>query len=210
MKQQITIPEIKKHCTIERVALFGGADVDDQHPLYQEAFKVASYLAYQGKTIVNGGGPGVMQAATLGAESVGGKTVAVTFYPTDMPNYEGRNSENVVDVEVKTGNYIERMFQLFNHADAFICFEGGTGTLSEWSTAWLLAHLYYPNFKPLILYGEFWFEVMRVITDNFLISHGEEKLYKIVRNQAELVEALASFEKELETRCQLPKRSSAV
>lgn len=201
----VRLPEIKKSCTIKNIALFGSADVDAKHPLYQEVFKVARYLAYNGKVVVNGGGPGVMAAATEGAESVGGETLAVTFYPTDMPNFEGRFGENKVDKEIKTANYIERMFGLMYHADAFICFQGGTGTLSEWATAWLLAHLYYGNHKPLILYGEFWYELMRVVNENFLIGETETKVYKIVKDEAELITALAEFETELETRCQLPR-----
>jgi uncharacterized protein (TIGR00725 family) len=167
VKTQIQVPAAKQHCTIKNVALFGSADVDEQHPLYQEAFKVARYLAYHGKIIVNGGGPGVMAAATLGAQAAGGETVAVTFYPSDMPHFEGRYAGNHVDKEIKTANYIERMFGLMDNADAFICFQGGTGTLSEWATAWLLGHLYFGNHKPVILYGQFWHEVMRVITEHF-------------------------------------------
>ncbi len=201
----IKLPEAKKTCTIKKIAIFGGADVDPQHPVYQEAFKVARYLAYNDKVIINGGGPGVMLAATEGARSAGGETLAVTFYPTDMPNFEGRFGENKVDKEIKTANYIERMFGLMYHADAFICFQGGTGTLSEWATAWLLAHLYYGNHKPLLLYGEFWYELMRIVEDNFLIGETEKKVYKIVRNEAELITALREFETELELRCLLPK-----
>jgi uncharacterized protein (TIGR00730 family) len=204
MQTKITIPRAKQHCQIKDIAIFGSADVDEQHPLYQEVFKVARYLAYHGKVIVNGGGPGVMAAATLGAESAGGKTVGVTFYPKDMPEFEGRFFSNTVDVEIKTANYIERMFGLMNNADAFICFQGGTGTLSEWATAWLLAHLYYGNHKPLILYGRFWHELMRVVNENFFLSDKENTVYKIVDNEEQLITALQEFEIELADRCGLP------
>lgn len=207
MKKQIQIPKVKVHSTIKYVAIFGSADVDKNHPLYHEAFVVARYLAYHDKVVINGGGPGVMAAATEGAESAGGETLAVTFYPADMPEFEGRFGENRVDKEIKTANYIERMFGLMDHADAFIVFQGGTGTLSEWATAWLLAHLYYGNHKPLILYGAFWEKVMRVINDNFLIGEKERQVYRIVRNEEELVVALNDFEIELEERNHLPTKS---
>lgn len=200
MKTQIVVPKPRTGDKIKRVALFGSADVDEQHPLYQETFKVARYLAYHNKVVVNGGGPGVMNAATQGAESAGGETVAVTFYPKDMPEFEGRFGENEVDVEIKTANYIERMFGLMEQSDAFICFQGGTGTLSEWSTAWLLAHLYYGKHKPLILYGEFWKKVMDVINENFFIGEKEMSIYKIVKDEEELIAALDEFERELQER----------
>ncbi len=203
MKTQINIPKAAKGCQIKNIAFFGSADIDKNHPLYEEAFKIARYLAYHDKVIVNGGGPGVMDAATQGAESAGGETLAVTFYPKDMPEFEGRFHENDVDHEIKTANYIERMFGLMDNADVFICFRGGTGTLSEWSTAWLLAHLYYGKHKPLILYGEFWYEVMRVIEDNFFIGDKEKRVYKIAKNQDELIKSLEEFERELTQRCQV-------
>lgn len=206
MKTDITIPRTQEHCSIVNIAMFGSADVDDQHPLYQEAFRVAHYLAYHDKVIVNGGGPGVMSAATKGAQAAGGKTLAITFYPKDMPEFEGRYYKNIVDKEIRTANYIERMFSLINHADAFVIFQGGTGTLSEWTTAWLLAHLYYGNHKPLILYGEFWHEVMEVIGEHFFIGQKEQAVYKIAKNEAELIKALQEFEVELEERCGLPPR----
>lgn len=206
MKTQIVIPRSKQHCQIEAVAIFGSADVDEHHPLYQEVFSVANSLAYQGKKVVDGGGPGTMEAATKGAEAAGGDTIAVTFYPKDMPEFEGRSEDNVPDIEIKTANYIERMFKLMDNADAFICFQGGTGTLSEWATAWLLAHLYYGNHKPLILYGDFWHELMDTAIANFFIGEKELQVYKIVSNKAELFQALADFEHELEQRCKLPRK----
>ena len=141
-----------------------------------------------------------MEAATLGAKAAGGKTIGVTFYPEDMPEFEGRDEGNIVDKEIKTSNYIERMFGLMNNADIFVCFKGGTGTLSEWATAWLLAHLYYGNHKPLILYGDFWHEVMDVIHKHFLIGYKEAKVYKIVTNLEEFKVALRIFEEEMSTR----------
>jgi len=204
-KTEITIPEIKEFCNIKKVAIFGSADVDEKNPLFQEVFNIARFLAYQGKVVVNGGGPGTMLAATLGAESVAGETVAVTFNPKDMPEFEGVDGQNKVDKKIIATNYIERMFGLMDQADAFICVRGGTGTLSEWATAWLLGHLYYGNHKPIILYGDFWHEVMRVINEYFFIGEKETEVYKIVSNEDELIIALNEFESELATRCRLPQ-----
>jgi hypothetical protein len=200
LKRQIKIPQKLEAKQIEKVAFFGSADIDQEHPVCKQVFKAAQEMAKKGKTIVNGGGPGVMEAATRGAESVEGNTVAITFQPKDMPEFEGRAENNEVDVELQTANYIERMFGLIYYADLFVCFRGGTGTLSEWTTAWLLAHLYHGRHKPLILYGEFWYEVVEVIKKHFFIGQKETEVFKIATNQEELDQAVESFEQELAQR----------
>jgi uncharacterized protein (TIGR00730 family) len=204
MRTNIVVPKKRQHCTITNIGIYGSADVDEKHPLYQEVFRVARRLAYEKKVIVNGGGPGIMDAATQGAEAAGGTTIGVTFYPKDMPEFEGRYYKNIVDKEIKTATYVERMFGLMQHSDAFICFQGGTGTLSEWATAWLLAHLYYGHHKPLILYGEFWHEVMDVVNKHFFIGQKEREVYTIATNVEEVCAALNAFEEELNKECGLP------
>ena len=194
---QVYVPQLKTDWHLERVAFYGSADIPVEHPLYQEAFECAQELARHGKIIVNGGGPGVMQASTQGAESVGGKIIGVTLNnPEDLPEFEGQSKNNHLTLEIQTKNYIERMFGLMSQADIFVCFLGGTGTLSEWATAWLLAHLYYGNHKPLVLYGSFWFEVMDVINRNFMIGEKERNTYRIVENKNQLIAVIEGLEKE--------------
>ena len=199
-RKKIAVPGANHLCEVKKIAFYGGADIDENHPVCQAAYEVAAYVAGQKKIVVNGGGPGVMGAATKGAKSQNGKALAVTFEPVDMPEFEGRAGENIVDLEIKTSNYIERMFGLMDNADLFVCFQGGTGTLSEWATAWLLAHLYYGNHKPIILYGHFWHEVMEVIHKHFFIGYKESKVYRIVDNLEEFKVALHLFEDEMRER----------
>jgi len=182
---------------IEQIAFFGYSDYKKNSEEYKQAFNVAQFLAKKGYTIVNGGGPGIMDASTQGAESVGGETLAVTFNPTDAPGFEGRYVANRVDKEIKTKNYIERMFKLMEHADTYIIFNGGTGTLSEFGTAWVLARLYYPHHKPFILFGSFWKKIVRVFVDNMKVREEAMRVFKIVETKEEVVEVLVEFEKEM-------------
>ncbi len=195
-----SVPTPKYSPYIKRVAIFGAADVNDSDQVYKDAFQAAQLLAKEGKIIVDGGGPGVMLAATQGAKSVGGHTLAVTFYPEDMPNFEGRSEDNIVDKEIKTKNYIERMFTLMDNADSFVIFKGGTGTLSEWTTAWLLSHLYFGNHKPFILYGEFWEEVIAVIQKHFLIGDQEMQVFRVAHTAQEMLYALDEYEVQMKER----------
>lgn len=198
--KKISVPKANHFYKINKIAFYGSADISESDPVYKATYDAARYVAKKGKTVINGGGPGVMEAATKGAKAGGGKTLVVTFYPENLPEFEGRADQNVADKEIKTANYIERMFNLMDNADLFVCFKGGTGTLSEWATAWLLAHLYYGNHKPLILYGDFWHEFMDVVHKHFLIGYKEAQVYRIVNSLEEFKIALRIFEEEMSAR----------
>lgn len=182
---------------IKNVAFFGDANVPKSDPVYKDAYETAKLLAKKGYTIVNGGGPGVMDASTHGAEEAGGETLSVTFTPTDAPGFEGRYLGNVTDKEIVTSNYIERMFKLLEHADMFIIFKGGSGTISEFGTAWVLAKIYFGHHKPFILYGDFWLEIIDAIKKNMNIDKQEMAAFEIVTRREHVLPTIKKFENKL-------------
>jgi uncharacterized protein (TIGR00725 family) len=198
-----------KRSIIKRVAFFGDSAVKKSDPIYKDAFELAKLLASEGFTIVNGGGPGVMNASTQGAEAVHGETLSVTFYPKDAPGFEGRYVGNITDEEIVSTNYIDRMFKLMEHGDMFIIFKGGSGTISEFGTAWVLAKLYYGHHKPFILFGEFWEEIIDVLRKNLNLDHQELSVFEIVRKKEEVLPVIKRFEKKLQsvdhTNCKICK-----
>lgn len=187
-------PAIVHRRLIKNVAFFGDAEVAEDSTVYKDAFSAAQILAAKGFTIVNGGGPGVMNASTQGAKAAGGETIAVTFYPKDAPGFEGRYLRNVTNIEIKTPTYIERMFKLLEHADLFLIFKGGTGTISELGTAWVLAKIYYGHHKPFILFGDFWYPVIDSIKEHLNIDKKEMDVFTIVRRREEILPAIEHFE----------------
>ena len=138
-----------------------------------------------------------MDASTKGAEEGGGETLTVTFYPKNATGFEGRYVGNVPDVEIKTTNYIERMFKLIEHADFYIIFQGGTGTISEFGTAWVLAKLYYGHHKPFILYGSFWKDVIIALKKHLSISKEELDVFEIVEKKEDILPTIEKFEEKL-------------
>lgn len=182
---------------LRKVAFFGDAALGEDTKVYQDAFAAARILAKKGYTIVNGGGPGVMVASTNGAESVGGKTISVTFYPQHATGFEGRYLSNVTDKEIKTSNYIDRMFGLMAESDIFLMFQGGTGTISELGTAWVLAKLYYGHHKPFILVGAFWRPIIDAFAQNMLIDAKEMDVFRIVDTIEEIEPMIVKMEKKI-------------
>lgn len=191
-------PEPPKTHAVEQVAVFGFADAKPGTKLYKDAYQVAKILAEAGYTVVDGGGPGVMEAATMGAKSSGGKVIGVTLYPKDAPNFEGRDPRNNLDVEIKTNTYVERTLTLMKEGQVYVVFNGGSGTISEFGMAWGLARIYFGHHKPLILYGKFWHKVMKALKNNLMVRPEETQVYKIVSSPKEVVKAIEEFEDEIE------------
>jgi len=128
---------------------------------------------------------------------VGGETLTVTFYPENAPGFEGRYVGNIPDREIITTNYIDRMFKLLEHADMFIIFKGGSGTISEFGTAWVLAKLYHGHHKPFILYGSFWHEVISVLKKNLNLDRHELEVFEIVEKRSDILPTIREFEHRL-------------
>lgn len=189
------LPPSSKHL-FQRVAFFGDAKFPKSDVTYKAAFGVAKLLAQNNYVIVNGGGPGVMDASTQGAEAGAGETVAVTFQPKEAGSFEGGYLANLkrVDKEVVTSNYIDRMFSLIKESDMFVVFRGGSGTLSEFGTIWVLANIYYGHHKPFILYGGFWWEIIDVFYKNMSIDAQEMDVFRIVESPEAVLEAIKHFE----------------
>lgn len=190
--------EIKKAKNIEQVAIFGSSHASSDSELVKEVTRVSKVLAEAGYIVVDGGGPGVMRAATQGAKSAGGKVIGIVLEADEHMHYEGRDPENKFDIEIKATNFVERTIALMREGQVYVVFNGGTGTISEFGMAWGLAKLYFGHHKPLILYGKFWEDIMDTFKENMLITNEEREVYKIVDSPEGVLDAIVQFEEELE------------
>lgn len=178
---------------IKRVAIFGDADAKktDQH--YIDAYNTAKLLAENGYIVVNGGGPGIMLAATLGAKAGGGRVETVILNPKiKMANYEGTNKENdnSSDKIIKTKDYPSRLNKLIEVGDAFVIFNGGVGTLSEVGLTWEMAKFEYGKHEPLIFFGKQLEELVNALIDKLNYDPIEKKVYEIALTPEEVLEII--------------------
>jgi uncharacterized protein (TIGR00725 family) len=183
---------------VERVAFFGFADSLRTDPEYTFAYEVAKLCAESGYTVVDGGGPGVMEAASRGAKDGNGKTIGVTFYPRNALNFEGKSTTNVLDEEIVTKNYLERTLRLLEYGQVYMIFNGGTGTISEFAMAWGMARLYFGHHKPLILCGKHWYEIVATFIRNMRIREDELNVFNIVDSPKEALRELKSLDDEIQ------------
>lgn len=183
----------KTNKIIKRVAIFGDAEAKktDQH--FIDAYNTAKLLAENGYIIVDGGGPGVMLAATLGAKAGGGRVETVILNPKYRPkNYEGDYKENneASDKIIKTKGYPARLSKLVEIADAFVIFNGGVGTLSEVGLTWQMAKFDYGKHEPLIFFGDNLANLMEELKIRLDLNPLEEKLYQVVYTPEEVLETI--------------------
>jgi len=173
------------------ISIFGYSEAKPGSKLYKDAYETGRLLAQKGFTIVNGGGPGVMQASTEGAHAGGGQAIGVYFNPVGMTNFEGKAPENNVDQEIKMPNYVERTLKLLELGEIYVIFNGGTGTISEFGMAWGLARLYFGNHKPMVLFGQFWEEIIAAFSQNMLLRSEEMMVYRVVKTPKEAIKAVS-------------------
>lgn len=180
---------------ISKVAFLGFADAKPDDDEYKAAFETAKILAQNGYICVNGGGPGIMEAATEGAHAGGGRAIGVTYQPkSDEPGFEGKADGNKYDIEIKTDTYVDRTLMIMSEADVYLIFNGGTGTISEFGMAWGLARIHFGHHKPLILYGHFWHEIIEVMGKYMRLRPEELRVYHIVSSPEEVLLKIKALE----------------
>ncbi len=184
--------------TINTVAFFGYSLSKEGEEEYIAAYETAKLVAQSGRKVVNGGGPGIMFAATKGAKDGGGEVTVVYYDPEHSTSFEGKSGKKIADHEFEEENYIDRTKKLLELADAYFIFNGGTGTMSEFTMAWAVAKLYFGHHKPLILYGAFWEKVIMAFKENTKVRRDSFGVFRIVKTPQEALKALENFESILQ------------
>ena len=192
------IVNMPKNLVVKKVAILGGAAWKETDQTYKDSFAVAKLLAENGIEVLNGGGPGVMEAATKGAKAGGQKfTVVVTYEPAyEHKNYEGSTADNPYDEDIKTTDYFDRTKVLLQNTDVHIVFRGGTGTISEFGMSWASSRIHEGHHKPIILFGDFWKKLIGDIKANMHMRPGEVELLKIVSKPEEVIEYIKEISKK--------------
>lgn len=180
---------------LKKIAFLGGADWKEGDDVFDSAVAVANLLAENGYEVVNGGGPGVMRASTVGAHMAGGKVLAITYHPNKKKkHYEGVDPANKFDEEIITLDYFDRTKVMLQNADMHIVFNGATGTISELGMTWASSRIHESNNKPIVLFGAFWHEIIDVFKKHMILRPGEIELMKICTTPQEVLQYIHKLE----------------
>lgn len=182
---------------IKTIAFLGGAGWPDDSEVYNDAYNTAKLLAENGYKVVNGGGPGVMKACTLGAKAGGLDHITAVTYHISYPhkNYEGTDVENTFETEIMTTDYFDRTKVMLENSELHIVFNGGTGTISEFGMTWASSRIHEGHHKHIILFGKFWPNVIKAIEENMYIRPGEMHLLTYCNTPEEVIEEIRRIEK---------------
>lgn len=154
---------------MKTVAIFGSARPSPAHPLYRETVKAARLLAENGWTIATGGGPGLMEAANVGAESACKGGTCSLGYSIYLP-FESETNAGV-QRDSHHDNFFTRLKQFTDECHAFIALPGGYGSMLEILTVVQLLQVEHMENKPLILVGRMWEEIMRSVSHKMWLEH---------------------------------------
>jgi uncharacterized protein (TIGR00730 family) len=141
--------------------------------------------------VTTGGGPGIMEAANLGAHEAGGKSIGLNI---QLPFEQHPNQFITPSLNFQFHYFFMRKFWFAYLAKGLVIFPGGFGTMDELFEILTLAQTEKLAKKILvIIYGsEYWNKIInfQAFVDAGTISPPDLELFKIVDNPEEAFEFL--------------------
>ncbi|HYM62742.1 MAG TPA: TIGR00730 family Rossman fold protein [Thermoanaerobaculia bacterium] len=134
------------------VSIFGSARTKPLDRYFDAAARTAELLGKSGFAIITGGGPGIMEAANLGARRAGALSIGCNI---ELPFEQHVN--HYVDRSMTFRYFFVRKTMFIKYSEGFITFPGGFGTLDELMGALTLIQTKKISDFPVVLYGsDYW------------------------------------------------------
>ncbi len=160
--------ELKKNSF--RVTIFGSARIKENDAIYKQAFNLAKKIGSEGIDLITGGGPGLMEAASVGhttgdvkgrAHSIG-LNISLPFEQKANPGLE------MVQTHERFSTRLDEFMMLSN---VVVVMPGGIGTCLELFYSWQLMQVHHICRTPIILVGDMWRKLLDWVIDFPLKAH---------------------------------------
>ena len=149
------------------VTVFGSARTPEESPHYRMGVELGGALARAGFTVMTGGGPGIMEAASRGAKEAGGRAVGSTIR-IDAEEEANR----YLDTYKEFNYFFVRKVMLVKYSYGFVVLPGGFGTLDEvFETATLVQTRKIADFPIILMGAEFWKPMIEFMKET-LVAQG--------------------------------------
>ena len=170
------------------VTIFGSARLPQDNKYCVMAYELGGLLAKNGHTVVTGGGPGMMEAASRGAYEIGGRTIGlnITLKHEQFPN------PYLTDC-VTFEYFFARKVSLAMAAKVFVFFPGGFGTMDELSEILCLMQEGKMPEMPVFLVGKWYWKsfdnIIKKMLEMKVIAAKDTHIFKITDDLSEIVKA---------------------
>ena len=149
------------------VAIFGSSRFKNDSPYYKAAVKSADIFARSGLSVITGGGPGIMEAANLGAHRAGGKSIGCNI---DLPEEQIPNDYQAIRLRFRY--FFVRKLMFVKYSVAFLIFPGGFGTMDELYESLTLVQTRKIEHFPVVLFGSSYWEKLIDWMESSMLGEG--------------------------------------
>ena len=177
------------------VSIFGSARTKPDSRYYQLAEDIAHKLTLEGYGVITGGGPGIMEAATKGAQKAGGKSVGLNI---KLPFEQSPNQYIDHDKSITFDYFFVRKLMFIKYAQGFVVLPGGFGTMDELFESITLIQTGKIGRFPIVMVGkDYWQGLMEwiktiLVTEKY-INPDDLKLFTLVDTAEEAVTVIDNF-----------------
>jgi uncharacterized protein (TIGR00730 family) len=160
------------------ISIFGGARIKPDHPYALQAGAFAQRLINNNISIITGGGPGIMEAASCAVSRIKDKqSRSIGIGVKDLDEERSICAQEYFELD----QFFARKWLLTHYSRAFVVFPGGFGTLDELAEVLTLIQTKKIKRVPIILVGsDYWKDLMN------WIEQGALKHKLIVQSDLEL------------------------
>ncbi len=178
------------------VSVFGSARTEPGDKYFKLAEEIGFKLTQKGYGVITGGGPGIMEAANMGAKKGNGRSVGINI---DLPFEQSANLFIDHDKLISFDHFFVRKVMFMKYSQGFIVLPGGFGTFDELFEAITLIQTGKIGKFPIILVGsEYWQGLVSWIKDVMLkkeanINREDLDLFVLVDSAEDAVSQIDSF-----------------
>lgn len=182
---------------IPKVTVFGSARTLPEDPVYQHAVAFGRAMAEAGYMVITGAGPGIMEAAHVGAGQEKSIGVAIMLPFEEIANTVVADNDKLINLRY----FFTRKLMFVKETNAIILFPGGFGTLDECFETLTMVQTGKSNIIPIVMVdipgGKYWADFDRYIREELLdagmISPEDMSLYHVTTSIEEAVGVVRQF-----------------